>query len=314
MTSSRISGGFIIRIMGAEYFVVDGDREVRCSVRGNFRIGKSSEEGMPVVGDNVTYRPESNVDTRGPTGMIVSIEPRRSIFARAYAWEKKGHKILGANLDRVFLVHAMRQPKFTPRLLDRMLVGAECYRIEPVICINKIDLALDDHELENIISPYRDLGYEIVSCSASRGDGIERLRGLMSGVRSIMAGPSGAGKTSLLQALQPGLDIRISNVSKKTGKGRHTTTHFEFHPLQSGGYLGDTPGIREFGIWGLSKQGLGGCFRDLEPFIGKCRFASCTHSHEPECAVKEAVDKGKITNERYESYLKILAELPDRLD
>ena len=314
MTSTQTSGGFIIRIMGAEYFVVDGDKEVRCSVRGNFRIGKSSEEGMPVVGDNVTYRRESHVDSRGLTGMIISIEPRRSIFARAYAYEKKGHKVLGANLDRVFLVHSLKQPKFTPRLLDRMLVAAECYRIEPVICVNKIDLAREGMEIEDMISPYRNLGYETIPCSASRGDGIDRLRTMMAGIRSIMAGPSGAGKTSLLQALQPGLDIRISNVSRKTGKGRHTTTHFEFHPLQGGGYIGDTPGIREFGIWGLSKQGLGGCFRDFEPFIGTCRFATCTHSHEPDCAVKNAVAEGKITDERYESYLKILAELPDMLD
>ncbi|MBU8922751.1 MAG: ribosome small subunit-dependent GTPase A [Bacteroidales bacterium] len=313
MTSLQTSGGFIIRIMGAEYFVVDGDIEVRCSVRGNFRIGKSSEEGMPVVGDNVTYRVEKHVDSRGPSGMIISIEPRKSIFARAYAWEKKGYKVLGANLDRVFLVHSLKQPKFTPRLLDRMLVASECDRIEPVICINKVDLACGDMEVEDVISSYRDLGYETVPCSASRGDGVDRLRSLMSGVRSIMAGPSGAGKTSLLKAIQPGLDIRISDVSRKTGKGRHTTTHFEFHPLQGGGYIGDTPGIREFGIWGLSKQGLGGCFRDFEPFIGTCRFAVCTHSHEPECAVKDAVDQGKITKERYESYLKILTELPDRL-
>ncbi|HSG29702.1 MAG TPA: ribosome small subunit-dependent GTPase A [Candidatus Krumholzibacterium sp.] len=310
MNSPSNSTGFVVRIKGSEYHVMDGATEVVCSVRGKFRIEREPGDGMPVVGDNVVYRREQARDTRGPTGLIVSIEPRTSVFARAGAHEKRKYRVLGANLDRVFLVHAVKNPRLNTRLMDRMLVAAESSSIEPVICINKIDLEKDHRSLEEALRLYPEMGYRLVFCSAVDGTGVEELRELMTASRSIMAGPSGAGKTSLLAALEPGLDIRISSVSEKTGKGRHTTTHFELHPLACGGYLGDTPGIREFGIKGITKKDLGGCFREMRGFLGHCRFATCTHSHEPECAVKEAVGEGIISEERYESYLRILEDLP----
>ncbi len=308
-----MSNGFVIRIKGACYYVADGDEDVRCSVRGRFRIGKGSGEVFPVVGDNVIYKREAVPDTKGPTGVITTIEKRKSIFARGDSSGRKKYRVLAANLDFVFLLHAARRPDLNRRLLDRMLVAAECDGIEPIICINKIDLLGDISEMDEMMVSYEKMGYEIIYCSAVDGRGIEKLRAKMSATKSILAGPSGAGKTSLITVLEPGLDIRVGKVSEKTGKGRHTTSHFEFHRLSSGGYLGDTPGIREFGVWGLSKETLDSCFRDFDLYLFECRFATCTHSHEPGCSVKKAVEKGNISRERFDSYLRILEELPDRL-
>jgi len=311
MNKTANSGGFILRIKGPDHYVMDQGEEIRCSVRGRFRIGKNPAEGMPVVGDNVEYRRGTAENTGGAVGLILSIGPRKSIFARTGSSEKRRYKVLCANLDLVFLVHSARDPVLNLRLLDRMLVAAESGRMEPVICINKMDLGAFDDEIDSAMEVYRKMSYRVVLCSARDGRGIDELASLMRSRRSIMSGPSGAGKTSLLGMIEPGLEARIGAVSERTGKGRHTTTHFELHPLRCGGFLGDTPGIREFGIWEQSKQTLGGCFRDFDPWRSQCRFASCTHSHEPGCAVKEAVGEGLVSKERYESYLKILQDLPD---
>ncbi|MBN1163246.1 MAG: ribosome small subunit-dependent GTPase A [Candidatus Krumholzibacteriota bacterium] len=313
MNNPQTSNGFIVRIKGADYYVVDGDREVCCRVRGRFRVGKSAAEVLPVVGDNVVYRLEKDTDGRGPTGLITLVGERKSVFARADVAGRKGSRVLGANLDIVFLVLSVKHPKLNLRLLDRMLVAAECGGIEPVICVNKIDLAKGSDRLEENLDPYRLMGYQVMYCSALTGEGVEAIRERMASHRSIMVGPSGTGKTSLISALAPDLDMRIGVVSEKTGKGKHTTSHFELHRL-GGGYLGDTPGVREFGIWGVSKQTLGGYFLDFDPYHSGCKFNSCTHSHEPGCGVKDAVKDNRISPERYRNYLKILEELPDRLD
>lgn len=313
MSGSPISRGFVIKIKGADYFVTDGVREIRCSVRGRFRIGKSPEETLPVVGDDVEYRLLKGSGGR-PLGQIVSVRPRRSIFARADSSGKRKLRIFGANIDHVIIVLSVREPALNLRLLDRMLVSAESDRIDPVICINKMDLADDPPAIKRMLEPYRKIPYRVIFSSTVDGTGMKEIEEAMSAKRSIMAGPSGSGKTSILSILEPELDMRTASVSDKTGKGKHTTTHFEFHPLSGGGYLGDTPGIREFGIWGQSKQTLDGCFPDFDPFFEECRFSSCTHSHEPGCGVKRAVEKGKISPARYDSYLRIMEDLPDRLD
>lgn len=313
MTEPKIYCGFVIRIKGSDYYVVSGDEEVRCSLRGRFRIDESPEAVLPVVGDNVEFRREENLDSRGPTGLILSLLKRKSIFARSNPAGKKKYQILGANLDYVFLVFAVREPTINLRLLDRMLVAAGCGSMEPVICVNKMDLAASPDHIGKVISPYRAIGYDVIFCSALSGKGLDRLRNKMAGKKSIMAGPSGAGKTSIIAALEPGVDLRIRNVSSRTGKGKHTTTHFELHSLRGGGYLGDSPGVREFGIWGVSRQTLGDYFVDFKPLAGHCRFAGCIHSHEPGCEVKKAVQNGSIHPQRYESYLRILDTLPDVL-
>ena len=301
--------GTVVRITGYDYIVYDNGATVRCTVRGRFRIGRSSEEVLPVVGDRVEYRLDASADSRGPSGLIVSVAARRSVFRRAGGGGSRPERVLGANLDHVFLVHAVRQPALNRRLIDRMIVSASRDGIDPIICVNKLDLAGPGDDPDGVIAAYARIGYTAVPCCAADGRGVERLRELMLGRLSLLAGPSGAGKTSLLAAIEPGLDSRIGEISASTGKGRHTTSHFELHALRGGGWLGDTPGIREFGVHGIEPAELGGYFREFEPLLGSCRFSGCTHSHEPSCAVKEAVEAGEIDAARYESYLRILADL-----
>ena len=309
MGEKGISEGLLIRIKGSGYYVYDSDEEIRCSVRGRFRIGRGDDEVLPVVGDIVEYRREPQRDSSGSSGVITAVKPRRSLYIRSETRGRKGFRIIGANLDFVFLVHSVRNPVLNARLIDRMLTAAERDGIEPVIIVNKIDLLEDDAGLAATLAPYSEMGYRIVRTSAFTGDGTGELAEMMAGRSTMLAGPSGAGKTSLLSRIEPGIEARISKVSTSTGKGKHTTTHFEFHRLSSGGWLGDSPGIREFGVWGVEKETLGEYFRDFEPYLGGCRFNTCTHSHEPECAVKEAVEEGAISEARYDSYLRILESL-----
>jgi ribosome biogenesis GTPase len=299
----------LIRVKGSDYYVYDAGEEIRCAVRGKFRMGRSEDEVLPVVGDMVEYRREPRRDSDLSSGLIMAVRPRRSVFVRSETGGRKGRRVLGANLDYVFLVHSVRDPVLNPRLVDRMLTAAERDGIEPVIVVNKIDLLGSCDELDETLAPYAAMQYDIIRTSALTGSGIDGLFSMMKGRNTMLAGPSGTGKTSLLSRIEPGIEARISDVSSSTGKGRHTTTHFEFHKLSSGGWLGDTPGIREFGIWGVEKETLGEYFRDFEEFLGECRFNRCTHSHEPGCAVKEAVESGDISQARYDSYLRILESL-----
>ncbi|UCF04256.1 MAG: ribosome small subunit-dependent GTPase A [bacterium] len=312
MKRNEIENGIVVRIKGAHYYVTAPAGMVRCALRGRFRLGDSPEEVLPVVGDNVEFRWVQGRDASSPTGLIVRILTRKTLFVRSGSYGKRRYRVLGANLDHAFLVFAVKDPELNERLLDRMLVAAECGGMEPVICINKMDLADDPNAIRAVMKDYQVLAYRIIYTSVVNRSGLNELRDALKGNESIMVGPSGGGKTSLVKALQPGLELKIGHVSNRTGKGRHTTTHFELHRLDFGGYLGDTPGVREFGIWGISKEMLGDYFRDFGPFLGQCRFTGCSHSHEPGCAVKEAVG-GRIAKKRYESYLRIMETLPDTL-
>ncbi len=308
MENEVFDSGFVIRIKGAYYHVVSGQEEVPCVLRGKFRLEDNPEEVLPVVGDNVDFRLEGARGSSGRTGLIVSVGERRSIFARSSSGGRK-KKILGANLDYVFLVHSVKRPDLNLRLLDRMIVSAEYGNITPVICVNKIDLADDKEVLQVKMGPYRDMGYRVFFCSALTGADIDSLGELMKDRKSLMAGPSGSGKTSIIARLQPDLEFRVEKVSEKSGKGRHTTTHFELHPLIPGGYLGDTPGIREFGIELVKKDSLQYYFRDFADYLGSCRFSTCLHYKEPGCAVKGAVESGEVSRDRYSSYVKMLEDL-----
>jgi len=311
MEARDTARGLVVRIKGADFFVASESGEIRCSLRGWFRVSGTPEEVLPVVGDIVSFRSGGSGDTHGPRGLISGIEPRKSILARTDPSQKNGSRVLGANMDQAILVFAAREPEPNFRLIDRMLVAAACGPMDAVICMNKMDLAERREEFDEALVPYRGMGYRVVCTSAKTREGVEELAAAMTGKLSILVGPSGTGKTSLVSCVQPGLELAVTMVSASTGKGRHTTTHFELHRLASGGYLGDTPGVREFGIRGVSRERLGGLFRDFVPFLGGCRFMTCTHDHEPGCAVKEAVEKGLVTRERYESYLRILETVRD---
>ena len=309
MDSYELQDGFVIRIKGANYYVVSGGMEVKCFLRGKFRISGDRDSVLPVVGDNVKFRKQGHSGLDDYAGLIVSVGERKSVFARSVSSGARRKKILGANLDYIFLVHSVIEPNLNLRFIDRMIVAAEYGGIESVICINKIDLSDDLDMLKKEMDSYINMGYKVLFCSAIENDGLEPLRELMKDKRSLMAGPSGAGKTSIISRLQPHLELKIGRISAKTGKGRHTTSHFELHPLSSGGYLGDTPGIREFGVSQIEKNELHLYFRDFRDFISQCRFSTCIHDREPGCAVKEAVKNGKISGKRYDSYIRILRDL-----
>jgi len=311
MSEMDIARGRVIRIRGAEYIVSGPFGEVSCTLRGKFRLGESPEEVLPVVGDDVEIRIERSPDDRGGRGLVMGIGPRRSVFVRSDPSGRMRFRVIGANLDCVVIVSSVKNPQLKPRLVDRMIISAEHGGMEPVVCVNKIDLAQDSDAVESMMEPYRDMGYRVVYCSALEGTGISELRGLMKEKISMLVGPSGAGKTSIINALQPDLELRTGGVSGKTGKGKHTTSHFELHPLDFGGYLGDSPGVREFGISRIEPGELAQYFRDFRPHLGRCRFSTCTHSHEPECAIKEAVARGDITTSRYDSYMRILESLTE---
>lgn len=301
--------GTVVRIKGRDYFVALGEKEYRCTIRGKFRIKGVVEGSIPVVGDRVEVRVDESLPSNEPQGLITNVLPRKSVFRRVDPSNRQRSRVIASNIDEVCLVFSIREPELNRRMLDRMIVAAESEGIEPVICINKMDLTENRDSAERNMLVYSSLGYRTIYTSTVTGEGIDELKNIMLNKISILTGPSGSGKSSLIARIQPGLELKVGSVSSRTGKGRHTTTHFELHRLDEGGYIADTPGIREFGIYGVAKEELSRYFREFASFEGQCRFSPCTHSHEPGCSVKKALEEGLIDGERYGSYLRILESL-----
>jgi ribosome biogenesis GTPase len=288
--------GTILERDGAVYRVSTGDATVRAVLRGKAKRG----ELRAVVGDVVRLEPEPGGKVFG----IAGVEPRRSLLARRVPDSRRARPI-AANLDRVFVVTATASPTPIPQLIDRLLAVAEANVLPAAVILNKIDLD-PGLELERRL---RAAGYEVFRTCARTGEGIAPLRGALIGSTSVVTGPSGAGKSSLLNAIQPGLRLRIGEMSEKVGRGRQTTVGAIMVPLEGGGYLMDTPGFSEVGLWGIEARGLAECFPDMRPLIGQCRYADCRHVTEPGCAVRAAVDAGHIAADRYESYRALLEEI-----
>jgi ribosome biogenesis GTPase len=259
------------------------------------------------VGDYVAF-----VDAGDGTGMIKDVLPRKSQLSRLAAGPIPLEQVLVANVDQMVAVFAAARPKPKWHLLDRYLLTAEAAGVPAVICINKLDL-VDPARLDPIIDLYSGLGYPVILSSAVDGRGLDVVREQLSGRISVLMGKSGVGKTSLLNALEPGLGLRVRAVGKgKVGKGRHTTTHLELVPLSSGGGVVDTPGMRELALWQARPHELPWLFPEFRPYLGTCKFgASCVHDSEPGCAIKQAVDNGDVSGPRYESYLKLLEEMSE---
>jgi ribosome biogenesis GTPase len=247
----------------------------------------------------VLFRPAD-----GREGIIERVEPRHGVLCRT----SRGRRhVIVANVDLLLIVGSAAEPGLKPNLIDRLLVTAEQAGIQPVVCINKIDLiAIED--LQPLVGVYGQLGYTVLQLSVTRHWGIRRLQQLIRGRRSVVVGQSGVGKSSLLNAIEPDLELKVSAVSMENEKGRHTTTAARLVPLEAGGYVVDTPGIRQFQLWDVIPEEVAGLFPDLRPLITQCHFPNCTHVHEADCAVKHAVAEGRLDTRRYESYCQMLDE------
>ena len=260
------------------------------------------------IGDHVRY-----VDAGANRGRIVEILPRRSKLSRPapVPGQRVFEQVIVSNADLILPVFSAANP--TPKwgLLDRYLVSAEAAGLPALIVINKLDLAWKDSELDEEVEIYRRIGYTVLLVSAVTSEGIEELKQALQGKLSVMVGKSGVGKTSLLNAIQPGLGLRVKAVGNgEIGKGRHTTTHLEMFELDFGGALVDTPGMREFGLWDIAAEELADLFPEMAEYVGQCKFGlSCHHDREPGCAIRKAVMAGGISPYRYQSYMRLREEL-----
>ncbi|CAN5351925.1 ribosome small subunit-dependent GTPase A [soil metagenome] len=263
------------------------------------------------VGDNVAIQE----DSRGGSWRIAEILPRRSQLTRREPGAGYGERVLAANVDQVVVVMAAIKPEPHLRMLDRFLAIAEANELLPRVVINKIDL-VDEEDTFHRFADYRHAGYTVHLTSVKAGTGLTELRQAMDGFVSVYTGPSGVGKSSLLNTMYPGLNLRVGEISESVQKGRHTTVGGLLHPLpgRAGGYVVDTPGLREVGLWGLPPSELPACFPEFRAYLHECRFADCTHIAEPGCAVRVAVDSGTISRVRYDSYAKLRAELEEADD
>lgn len=273
------------------------------SLRGRLKRG-TDESRKLAVGDRVVL--ES--DARGGHWSIGEIMPRRTKLARRAPGEGPGERIVAANVDQVVVVFAATKPEPHRRMLDRFLVIAEANSLVSRVVINKIEL-VDRAKTEQDFSDYVRAGYPVHFTSVKQRIGLDDLHRELAGRTSVLTGPSGVGKSSLMNSMYPGLDLRVGEVSESVNKGRHTTVGALLHPLPDSGYVVDTPGLREIGTWGLSSEHVDECFREFRDFTPSCRFGNCTHRVEPGCAVLAAVETGALSADRYDSYLRLREEL-----
>jgi ribosome biogenesis GTPase len=270
----------------------------KCATRGLLKTLSTDQRHVLAAGDRVWVRPQGNSE-----GVIERVEPRRGVLSRT---SRGRQHIIVANVDQLVIVGSPAEPYLKPNLIDRYLVTAEKARITPLIVINKIDL-VDPADVQPLVGVYSQMGYNVLLTSSVTGQGIERLRAALAGRESVFSGQSGVGKSSLLNVVDDGLGLRVQSISSETQKGRHTTTTAELIPLTQGGYVVDTPGIRQFQLWDVVPAEVAGFFRDIRPLVSLCRFPDCTHTHELDCAVKDAVADGWIDARRYESYAQIVS-------
>jgi ribosome biogenesis GTPase / thiamine phosphate phosphatase len=294
--------GRVLSVFGLMSDVEADDGAIfRCATRRLLKTLSTDQRHVVAAGDWVYFRPAG-----GNEGIIERIEPRRGVISRT---SRGRQHVMVANVDQMVIVTSAAEPTLKPNLIDRFLVTAEQNSLRPLVCINKVDL-VDLADLQPLIGVYSRMGYRIVPMSARDGRGVEFVRQALRGQASVVVGQSGVGKSSVLNAVDSSLSLRVAEVSEANEKGKHTTTTARLIRLSIGGYVIDTPGIRQFQLWDVIPEEVINYFRDLRPYINLCRFPDCTHTHEANCAVKDAVADGFLDARRYESYLSMLDEKP----
>jgi ribosome biogenesis GTPase len=304
----RTQTGVIVKAQSGSFSVQTEADVVVCQLRGRLKKQRQSAD-LAAIGDQATL----SVQPDG-TGMIEAIAPRTRVLARRApgdhgrggrrSADAERAQVIVANPDQAVFVFACAAPEPRLRALDRLLVMAEAASLPALICVNKLDL-VTRAQAEAVFGLYPPLGYPVIYASARAGDGVPELRRQLIGRLSVLAGPSGVGKSSLLNAVQPGLGLRAREVSRATSKGRHTTVVPELLPLDEGGFVADTPGMRALALWDIEPEELDGYFVEIRPLVAECEFNDCTHRHEPGCAVRRAVEAGTVSPSRYESYCRL---------
>ncbi|MBQ2844032.1 MAG: ribosome small subunit-dependent GTPase A [Alistipes sp.] len=292
--------GVVVRATGSWYEVLSGGERLQCRIRGKLRLKGVRSTNPVVVGDEVSCL----TDEQG-SHVIIDITPRRNyVIRRASNLSKESH-IIAANIDQALLLVTLRQPETAWEFVDRFLVTCEAYKIPVVILLAKSDLQ-EKEEVDFFRATYEPIGYRVVEVSAVTGEGVEEVHDLLVGRTTLLSGNSGVGKSTLVQRIDPTLDIRTGDISESHHKGRHTTTFSTMYPLSEGGALIDTPGIKGFGLIDIEEEELWHYFPEMMHYGRECRFYNCTHTHEPGCAVVAALEAGEISPMRYESYLKMM--------
>ena len=296
--------GLVIKSTGSWYEVLtDEGKTINCRIKGKFRTLDIKTTNPVAVGDHVEIEPEPDLET----GIIKALKPRKNYIIRKSVNLSKQAQIIAANLDQAFLIVTLASPRTSPGFIDRFLVTAEAYDIPAKLIFNKLDLFSDEgiEILKEYQRIYETAGYECYSVSALKETNIDQIRDLLKDRVTLVSGHSRVGKSTLINALLPGTELKTAEISDWSDKGKHTTTFAEMFKLPFGGYLIDTPGIRELGIFDIEKQELGRLFPEIRKLMGDCRFHNCRHINEPGCAVLSALKEGRFEVSRYESYLSI---------
>ncbi len=296
--------GVVVRATGSWYDVLHDGVTHSCRIRGRLRLKGARSTAPVVVGDVVTCEMEEQ-----GSYVICAVEPRRNyIIRRASNLSKESH-IIASNIDHAMIVATLFSPETATEFIDRFLVTCEAYKIQATILLAKIDLAREYPEaVEEFKQTYSKAGYRVIEVSATEGVGIEEVKSLLNNQTTLISGNSGVGKSTLISAIEPSVEVKTGEISQSHHKGKHTTTFSTIYPLTDGGYIIDTPGIKGFGLLDIEDAELWHYYPEMLKYGEECQFYNCTHTHEPKCAVRNAVESGEIAFSRYESYLKIMDE------